>query len=168
MDYPRLWQQPDAFQSQFVRQTNALWNFHSRLQTADAKKARAYMLDALRTLGFRSPRWHVGLPRLRMTEMDRRENPNRFEDLEGPRVGTTGHGDSRQYLQSEAKIASHNEAAHMNTRYQTVWHTFHRYQGFTARDRNGSRPLPSHSRSARPRLALAQSFLLAGRREAAD
>ncbi|KAK0714191.1 hypothetical protein B0T26DRAFT_754216 [Lasiosphaeria miniovina] len=96
---------PMPSKANFVRQTNALWNFHSRLQTTSAKKASAYMLDALRTLGFRSPRWHVGLPRLRMTEMDRRENPNRFEDLDGPRL--------------EAGIAGYNEAADMNTRYQT-------------------------------------------------
>jgi hypothetical protein len=52
-------QQQKPTKPTFVREVNELWDYLGPLTTLKARRARAALLDALRTLGFRSPDWSV-------------------------------------------------------------------------------------------------------------
>ncbi|KAK4238328.1 hypothetical protein C8A03DRAFT_33676 [Achaetomium macrosporum] len=58
--------------SDFISEVNALWRHQAGCRTLRGRRARAYMLDALRTLGFRGPRWNVNVRELDMEQPDAR------------------------------------------------------------------------------------------------
>lgn len=125
-------------------QINKLWGFHAQVDSIKAKRARGYILDALRTLGFRSPRWEVNSARLNITVMDRHGHPQmggdrrlQWRNVPGPQSGTTGVGDARDMYDVRIHPMPHptlNEIDIMRTLEDFAWRKFHRYQGFTARD----------------------------------
>jgi hypothetical protein len=117
--------------SDFVCQINALWRHQAACRMLRGRRARAYMLDALRTLGFRSPRWNVNTRELNMRPGDQ---DGSWKKLPGPRDGPVGRPDARQYLAATAPPAASTEGEEKQLVDNQLWEDFHRYQGFRVKD----------------------------------
>ncbi|KAH6844753.1 hypothetical protein B0I37DRAFT_406391 [Chaetomium sp. MPI-CAGE-AT-0009] len=121
----------------FVEAFNALWNHQKKLKTLKGRRARAYMIDALRTLRFRKsllhtdkkPGWVLGL-----TVND--QDGSWFDLPDPPRGGYNyGKSDAREYLAAVAPRATPNEhAARGLIERRTLLPTFQLYYGFGDRD----------------------------------
>jgi hypothetical protein len=120
--------------SDFVCQINALWRHQAACRTLRGRTARAYVLDALRTLGFRSPRWNVNLRELGMRTGDQ---DGSWKKLPGPRDGPVGRPDARQYLAATAPSAASTEGEEKQLVDNQLWEDFHHYQGFRVKDVGG-------------------------------
>ncbi|GAB1317053.1 hypothetical protein MFIFM68171_07263 [Madurella fahalii] len=114
----------------FIADINVLWEHQAELKTLQGRKSRASMLDALRTLGFRNPRWSINLPRLDMNPQDQ---DGSWAQLPGPRFGRRVYGDAREYLARTAPLPTANERGAKDLAEQAAWKEFHRYQGFQMR-----------------------------------
>ncbi|KAL2015139.1 hypothetical protein VTK56DRAFT_6205 [Thermocarpiscus australiensis] len=117
---------PKPTTDEFIPQANALWRHQAGLKTLRGRKARAYMLDALRTLGFRNPTWNVNTTELHMRPGDQDGGWNR---LPGPGMGSRGYPDAREYLAAQAPLATDLERGHRFDIENMTWKEFHRYKG---------------------------------------
>jgi len=120
----------------FVRNTQDLWSFHVRQNwSRRASQARAYILDALRTMGFVSPHWKVNTRNLFLVEED---SDGRYATLgDPPKRPPRVFKDGREYIQAQAPDASGNSetlARHLESRQ---WLRFHRYQVSSAVEYTG-------------------------------
>ncbi|KAK4221997.1 hypothetical protein QBC38DRAFT_490921 [Podospora fimiseda] len=59
LGFPTAAGSPKPTKENFENWINELWVFLHHDTTLRGRKARAYVLEALKTLGYRSPRWHV-------------------------------------------------------------------------------------------------------------
>ena len=116
----------------FVGEINSLWTTHANLRTRRARRARALMLDALRTLGFRNPYWTVESARL---NLDANCSDGGYRALPTPQSVSVQQGvnDAREYLAvTPAPVAAPEEPHWARVVDMVAWRKFHRFQGFTA------------------------------------
>jgi hypothetical protein len=114
----------------FVDDVTALWDHQATLKTPKGRRARAYILDALRTLGFRNPNFHTERESLRL---EVRDQDGSWPDLPDPPQGGNNYGkkDARQYLAAVAPRATRNEPDHKGMiERQTLVPDFHMFYGF--------------------------------------
>lgn len=124
--------------AEFRRNVQALWGQLIRHdKSRDSRKARAYILDAMRTLGFRGMKWSTSSKMIHFTEHD-----GTFSlPTTGPGKGVFGLDDSHAYCQMEAP-AAYTEEIHKQGQFETEqWQKYHRYQGFWSVDHDPDRPL---------------------------
>ncbi|KAK4442677.1 hypothetical protein QBC34DRAFT_479799 [Podospora aff. communis PSN243] len=111
----------------FTSQMRAQWKFLATYQTSRAKRARAYILDALRTFGFRSRLWKVDTQDL---HIDRRFSDGTYNGLPDPGRGPRKTEENAMlYLQTPAPGPSDAEVNQADVEMQRQWRRFHRYQG---------------------------------------
>ncbi|KAH6649395.1 hypothetical protein F5144DRAFT_4691 [Chaetomium tenue] len=114
----------------FVNDVSALWDHQATLKTPKGRKARAYMLDALRTLGFRNPAFHTERNPLRLEVGDQ---DGSWADLAAPFRGGNNYGkkDAREYLAAVAPRATPNEPGRRGMIERAILlPDFHLFYGF--------------------------------------
>ncbi|KAK4152187.1 hypothetical protein C8A00DRAFT_44733 [Chaetomidium leptoderma] len=122
---------PKPAMNAFISAVNALWRYQATDRRLRGRSARACMLDALRTLGFRNPRWTVNVAQLWMRPEDQ---DGSWQQIPGPTGGTAGRPDARQYLALTAPLAASREDDQKAMADDKIWRDFHPYQGFRMRD----------------------------------
>lgn len=120
---------PKPLIQDFVPQVNALWGHQAQLRTLKGRRARAYMLDALRTLGFRNGTWNVNVRDLGLDEGDQ---DGSWASIAGPGMGGRGIwvSDARLYVGATAPRAAPRERGSRDRVEIAMWRDLHRYQGF--------------------------------------
>ncbi|KAK3690400.1 hypothetical protein B0T22DRAFT_537074 [Podospora appendiculata] len=128
----------------FIQEMIAQWLFiqrdprHPETTSRRAAKARAYILDGLRTFGFRSPLWSVNSTDMHVL-LDRFRNDGTYGVLPGPRAGRVGTKDTVENTEIYRGFrviapAMTTFEPHDRERSQRVmWIRWHRYQGFRVR-----------------------------------
>lgn len=114
----------------FVDDVSALWDHQTTLKTPKGRKARAYMLDALRTLGFRNPAFHTERAPLRLEVGDQ---DGSWGALPAPFRGGNNYGkkDAREYLAAVAPRATPNEPGRRSMIERAILlPDFHLFYGF--------------------------------------
>ncbi|KAK3290205.1 uncharacterized protein B0H64DRAFT_453228 [Chaetomium fimeti] len=115
----------------FVEAVDALWDHQAKLTTLKGRRARAYMIDALRTLGFRGAQFHPDRYSLQLAVDDQ---DGSWSDLPDPPRGGYNYGksDAREYLAAVAPRASPREPMRMDLHVQEVMlRDFHLFHGFS-------------------------------------
>lgn len=118
----------------FVLDVEALWWRQNNDRSLKGRRARAAMLDALRTLGFRNYRWRANIDRIHLFVGDQ---DGSWANLPDPPRGGNNYGksDAREYLAVTAPAPSIREAWELQHYHLTqTWGQYHRYQGFRTRN----------------------------------
>ncbi|KAK0724252.1 hypothetical protein B0H67DRAFT_101675 [Lasiosphaeris hirsuta] len=139
----------------FVRQVNNLWSFHQTTgepKDRRAMAARAYMLDALRTLGFRAPHWNAcHTENLHLHPSLASDAGQVYQQLRGPKdripPNQRAFNSTALLVQNPAPGASDEGGIWAEVAEMRKWREFHRYQGFTVED-----PLSNESANKNKKL----------------
>lgn len=114
----------------FVGEINELWEHQAQVNTLRGRRAGACILDCLRTLGFRNPRWNVNASNLGMESADQGGTWECWDQLPGPGEGRRVCRDSRKYLTFKAPKTTRKERRQKDLAERAVWKELHRYQKF--------------------------------------
>lgn len=130
-------QAPKPTVVEFIGDVGALWKRQATLTTLRGRRARASMLDALRTLGFRDAKWNTNMHELFITA---NHQDGSWAMLPDPPRGyyNSGKEDAREYLAATAPRAAPTERYFKDTTECITWRELHRYYGFTVRDATGT------------------------------
>jgi hypothetical protein len=113
----------------FVVDIEDLWTRQGQDHSLKGRRARASILDALRTLGFRNANWKANTRHL---HADVRHQDGSWLTLPDPPRGGNNYGksDAREYLAATAPPATNFESSHQRHANALTWSDYHRYQGF--------------------------------------
>lgn len=117
----------------FRQQIRMMWTYLNRVKTLRGRRAKAYILDALRALKLRNPKWKITMRELSIQPNDM-EIP--WNQIPAPCRATRNHppDDAREYVTAPAPRVTVGELAAMTMVNEKVWERFHRYQGFRVQD----------------------------------
>ncbi|KAK5652345.1 hypothetical protein OQA88_10537 [Cercophora sp. LCS_1] len=117
----------------FQRGVDALWRYIRSVRSRDGNRARAAILDALRTLNIQNRSWHVGTVDLKVSNLTLTNFTSPPYVLPG--TGSRAAEDARDYLATG--LTEKVEQAEMDgakDHSRLLWLRYHRYQGFMAAD----------------------------------
>ncbi|KAK4230658.1 hypothetical protein QBC38DRAFT_409336 [Podospora fimiseda] len=120
-------QRPDC--PNMLNQVNALWLALGQIKTRRSRRARAAIIDALRTLGYHSPLWKAS-----SEEIDTAHLPTQLVGWPPPQPRNWGTNDATRYLNQTAPFSLEYEHWASRKVEKRVWEYYHRYQGFCIRD----------------------------------
>ncbi|KAK4170218.1 hypothetical protein QBC43DRAFT_348648 [Cladorrhinum sp. PSN259] len=108
-----------------LNQLAALWQAIASIKTRRSRTARAHILDALRTLGYRSPLWKASSRALDIGHVPA------IVPWPPPQVGGWGTNNASQFLSHRAPPTLRYEHWAKRKVERQLWQDYHRYQGFT-------------------------------------
>ncbi|KAK3986873.1 hypothetical protein QBC44DRAFT_332356 [Cladorrhinum sp. PSN332] len=117
-----------------LNQVNALWQAIAAIDTRRSRRARAIMIDALRSLGYRSPLWKASSKTLDVANLP--------AILPWPPAQNPGWGSNNatHYLGQHAPSTIQFEHWANRQAEKGVWQDYHRYQGFAISGIHGPGP----------------------------
>jgi len=121
----------------FINQVSNLWDIVRTVDSKEAEAARAYILDAFATLGYRNQRWHANMQLMSgliPLGAGVNDGDGTFNTAPGPGAGNAGDQNAQAWHTLSAPKASPSEPQAADSHFTDLWQRYHRYQGFYALD----------------------------------
>jgi len=122
-------------QRNLLNQVETLWRAIGEIDTRKSRRARAAILDALRTLGLRSPLWKANSRLLDILHVYPPTLPPPIANWPPDETRSWGRRrDPTMFLNEQARITLVFEHWAKRVVERSLWQDYHKYQGFSIAD----------------------------------